>query len=92
MVGKIFASFVSFYFEILIVYWNTCTLFRVENNGIAPLILKIISQIVFTIYILKTYFLQYVLHNLYQKVVKDCSILIVNIYLTVKIMITKISS
>ena len=89
---KNFASFVSFYFKILIAYWVTCTLFHVENNGIALLIPKIVSQIVFTIYILKMFLLQYVSHNLYQEVVKDSSILIANIYLTVTIIIIKNSS
>ena len=91
-IWKFFASFVSFYFKILIAHWGTCTLFHVENNEIAPLILKIISQIVFKIYILKTFLLQYVSHNRYQKVVKDSSILIANIYLKVTIIIIKISS
>ena len=67
-------------------------LFRIENNGIAPLVLKIISQTVLTIYILKMFLLQYVSHNLYPKVVKDCSILIANIYLIVTIIMIKISS
>ena len=67
-------------------------LIHVENNGIVTLILKIISQITFTIYILKTLLLQYVSHNLYQEVVKDSSNLIANIYLTVTIVIIKMSS
>ena len=87
-----FASFVFFYFKILFIYLAICTLFHFENNGFAPLIVKIISLIVFTIYILKTFPLQYVSHNLYQKVVKDISILIANIYLTVTIIMIKISS
>ena len=29
---KNFVSFVSFYFKVLIVYWGTCTLFRVEKK------------------------------------------------------------
>ena len=72
--------------------WVTCTLFHVENNGIAPVILKIISQIVFTIYILKMFLLQYVPRNLYQEIGKDSSILIANIYLTATVIIIKISS
>ena len=72
--------------------WVTCTLFHVENNEIAPVILKIISQIVFTIYILKMFLLQYVPRNLYQEIGKDSSILIANIYLTVTVIIIKISS
>ena len=34
-----FVSFVSFYFKVSIVYWGTCTLFRVEKNCITPLTL-----------------------------------------------------
>ena len=88
-IGKNFVSFVSFHFRVSIANWGTCTLFRVGKNGTAPLILKIESQVMLTIYILKTFLLQHVSHKLYQKVWR---ILIANIYLTVTIIITKISS
>ena len=52
--GKNFTSFVFFSFQIFVVHWVFCTLLHVENNGIVPLILKIISQIVLTIFIFKS--------------------------------------
>ena len=94
LIGKKFSIivFFSFKFSLFTGLFALYFLFHIENNGIAPLALKIISQVVFTIYILKTFLLQYVSHNLYQKFVKVISLLIANIYLTVTITIIRISS
>ena len=49
---KIFLHHLFYSFQICIVNWVISTLYYVKNNDIAPLILKIIYQIVFTIFIL----------------------------------------